>query len=649
MSRNEANLRTRSPGDGRESSLLRLLFWTYAVVASIYIVWRFQSTLSLEHPIFGTVFFVAELLCLVSSLAFYGFICSPPRRDVAPRPRDGLSVDVFITTYDESIDLVRSTTVAARNMDYPHRTWICDDGRRREIRDLAEELDVGYITRSDNTHYKAGNLNHALERTRGEFVVVLDADHILARAFLTELLGYFDADPKLALVQIPQVYYNIDSYQHSVSEPRRSLWHEASVFHHQMQPGADARGAAFFVGTGAILRRESLLAIGGFATDSVTEDIHTSIRLHAAKFHTRYVDRPLGYLLAPETPLAYASQRLRWAQGAMQVLRREKLLWKPGLSAWQRLGYLNSLCGYLFAYQHLVFYLAPGVFLYTGVSPISVDPDLGLPIFAAYITFSLALYKVAAAPHARLLLGECYKMLNLGVHIRGSLSLLRPSGLPFRVTPKGEHHGLPLFLIAPAAAILLFNLTAVGAGIVQIMHGTTSVPALVFTTTLAAFFAVAGALAVLHAFERREHAESFVFPVSFESKLYDEDGHEWGIARLRRINHQIAYLCVDAPLAADDWHSLDLTPVGIDRRIRIRSVGQRRTRRFGDREWTIKVALEPLLPSERDAMDRHLIDQALPKLFSRFDEAGIRSVRRPGRTGSTTDGFEYLPVRSEIV
>ena len=628
---------------------LRFVFLGYAVLASSYMLWRFHSTLSLEHPIFGITFYLAEFVGVISSLVFYRILCGVHRSDVAPPPRSEHSVDVFVTTYDESLELVRSTVVAARDMHYPHATWICDDGRRPEMRALADDLGVGYITRRDNADFKAGNLNHAMTRTTGELIVVLDADHLLSKNFLTALLGYFDDDPKLALVQIPQVYYNVDSYQHSVSARRGMLWHEASLFHHRMQPGADAYDAAFFVGTGAILRRSALEKVAGFATESITEDIHTSIRLHAAGYSTRYVDRRLGYLLAPDTPLAYACQRLRWAQGAMQVLRSEPGLWRRGLRFSQRVSYLNSLLGYLLSYQHLVFYLAPGIFLYTGVSPISVDPELGFPIFVAYIAFSLALYKTIAAPEARLFLGECYKMLNLAIHIRGSLSLVWPSGPSFRVTPKGEHDGLPLFVVIPVLLLFLFNLTAVGAGVVQIVHGSRPLGGVILATAFSSFFAIAGALGVLHALERRSNTEPFAFPVCFPAALRGSSGHEIVAAKVRRLNHQVVYLSMTTRVPDQEIETLDLSQLGIEKPIRVHPIELQAARHLGNESWVMKLSLEPLSGIERDSLDRYVLDEALPAFFARFDEKAASPSTDTGEAWLLADDFRYLPIRSGIV
>ena len=518
--------------------LRNILFATYVAVSVAYLVWRGLYTLNFLNPVYSIVFFIAETCSVLASAVFYALIVRRSDPPPLPAPPVWPSIDVLIATYDEEPSLVRTTAVAARDMLGAHRTWICDDGRRAPIEALAREIGVGYLTRDGNAHYKAGNLNAALARTDGELVLVLDADHVPRPQILQRLVPYFQ-DPGLALVQTPQVYYNIDSYQHDVSIRKHRLWHEASVFHHLMQPGANHRGASFFVGTGALLRRSALRAIDGFATGSITEDIHTSMRLHAAGYRSLYVDEALGYLLAPDTPYAYSNQRLRWAQGAMQILRRENPIRKRGLNFWQRVSYMNSLAGYLAAYQHLLFYLSPALFLAFGLSPIAVDPRLAFPMFVGHIVIDIAIYKYLARPYARLFLGECYKMLSMALYIRASVTLFRPDGLLFRVTPKGKHSGLPWSLWLPSSVLFAINLTAVGLGVARFAHGDAYPGAVALTTFFAAFFSIAGALALVHAYERRAAHEAFAFPADFTAVLAGVG--ESAMLSVGRINHHVVY------------------------------------------------------------------------------------------------------------
>lgn len=613
----------------------RALVGLHAALALPYLLWRAAYTLNTEHPVYAAVFFVAEVFCVLSSLVFYQLVSGRAEAPVpppVPGARRPPSIDVFICTYDEDVDLLRTTAVAARDMDGPHATWICDDGRRPAVEALAREIGVGYRTRPSNEHYKAGNLNAALVGTHGELLLVLDADHVPRRQMAARLAAQF-ADAEVALVQTPQVYYNIDSYQHHVSTRARRLWHEATVFHHMMQPGAARHNAAFFVGTGAMLRRAAIEKVGGFATDSITEDIDTSMRLHDAGYRSVYVDEALGYLLAPDTPLAYAGQRLRWAQGAMQILRREGLRLRPNLTAWQRVTYLNSLAGYLAAWQHLLFYVAPGLFIATGITPIAVDPTIGFPIFVARIVFDLVVYLLLGAPHARLFLGECYKMLTVAIFLRASATLLFPKGLRFLVTPKGLHTGLPLEIVLPAAALFVFNLTAVGFGLFRLVQGDPHPGALVLTTFFAAQFSIASALALAHAWERRGAHERFAFPVAFPAA----DG-----LVVRRLNHDLAYAVATREVTVGEATSLDL---GLGHPVPARVVASERT---GGGSSVVKLELAPLAPADRDTLDHYFFNVALPGFLQGLRDAPTGPPPDPVLTDATPTN-ELLVVRSGIL
>src|SRR5688572_15101213 len=189
----------------------RILLGTYALGWLGYLTYRLAFTLDGASPWASIPLLLAEVVGFASSIVFYALIGGRrPQEAARPAPRY-FSVDVLIATYNEDVALVRKTALAARDMEYPHQTFICDDGRRPEMAALARELGIGYLTRPDNRHYKAGNLNHALAQTHGEVVAILDADHVPTARFLARLLGHFD-DPSVALVQVPQLYYNIDSF-----------------------------------------------------------------------------------------------------------------------------------------------------------------------------------------------------------------------------------------------------------------------------------------------------------------------------------------------------------------------------------------------------------------------------------------------------
>jgi len=621
------------------------IFVVYVVLSLLYLIWRALFTLNFENPIYAGIFFMAEVIGILAAVVFYALIVRRKDEPLRPLPQTWPTIDVLIATYNEDPDLVRTTAVAARDLRGPHRTWICDDGRRPAIAELAREIGVGYLMRSSSEHFKAGNLNNALAHTDGELVLVLDADHV-ARPQMLERLAPLFADPRLALAQTPQVYYNIDSYQHYAHPRKRSLWHEATIFHHAMQPGANRLGTSFFVGTGALLRRAALAQIGGFATGSITEDIHTSMRLHAAGYRSAYVDEALGYLLAPDTPYAFAGQRLRWAQGAMQILRRENPLRKRGLSFWQRVCYFNSLSGYLLAYQHLLFYLAPGLYLMASLSPIAVDQPLALPVFVGNILLGLGTYKILARPYARVFLAECYKILSVALYIRAAFVLFKPEGLLFKVTPKGKHGGLPLPLVLPAAGIFLFNLTAAGLGSARLLQGDAFPGAVLLTTLFAIMFAIAGALALVHAYERRTAHEAFSFPLAVRAVL--RGGAHPQEVDVRRLNHAVAFVVAREPIAEGAQVQLDLRFAGIEREVEA-TVEAAEAAAKG---VVIKLSLRNLSSVERDALDNYFFNTALPRLFAEFSDspAGPPADDKTAPNLPLAQGAPlYLPVRSELI
>jgi len=261
--------------------------------------------------------------------------------------------------------VVRRTLIGALAMTYPHETYLLDDGRRPEMEALAKELGVGYITRPDNVGAKAGNLNWAMGRTSGDFIAIFDADHVPLRQFLDRTLGYF-ADPTVAFVQTPQEFYNVESFQHLTKAAQKRSWHQQQLFYRVLQPGKDNWNSTFFCGSCGVMRRAALEEVGGFATETITEDMHTSFRLHAKGWSSAYHNEVLALGLAAQTATPYHLQRLRWGQGTMQMLRKERLFTNSGLSIHQRINYFASVLHYFDGYQRLLLYMAPSLAVATG-------------------------------------------------------------------------------------------------------------------------------------------------------------------------------------------------------------------------------------------------------------------------------------------
>ncbi len=220
----------RRPPPPLAHSPARELLWQFlAIVALVlganYIRWRWTSSLNFDALWFAIPLAVAETLAYVGLLLFTFNLWKtrdvprqPPPRTVSecsdhPPPEDRpLSVDVFITTYNEEEELVRLSIRDATQLHYPHpldlRIHVLDDGRRPTMRQVAQEEGVHYITRGNNVGFKAGNLRNAMEQTSGDFIVICDADTRLFPTFLEHTLGYF-RDNDVAWVQTPQWFYDL--------------------------------------------------------------------------------------------------------------------------------------------------------------------------------------------------------------------------------------------------------------------------------------------------------------------------------------------------------------------------------------------------------------------------------------------------------
>jgi cellulose synthase (UDP-forming) len=258
----ETNIDKLLPQTEQERHRARVHIFRVIAVADIllalyYFSFRYTESVNVNALWFAVPLLIAETYSFIDTLLFV-FMMWKPRLRKAPPPPTNATVDVFITTYSEEIELVRTTAEAALRIRYPHRTYVLDDGNRPEMRAICDEIGCGYITRGKEwenrpRHAKAGNVNNALTLTEGDFILILDADQIPEPEILDRTLGYFD-DPKVAFVQTPQYFYNIDK-----DDPFGS---QAPLFYGPIQQGKDGWNAAFFCGSNAVLRREALFQLG---------------------------------------------------------------------------------------------------------------------------------------------------------------------------------------------------------------------------------------------------------------------------------------------------------------------------------------------------------------------------------------------------
>ena len=374
---------------------------------------------------------------------------------------------------------------------------------RQQERESSDLIRCRYIARTKIAgkphHAKAGNINHAIFSgdTNGSFILTLDADHIPKPQFLKRVLPYFFSynqwtgkyeGNRIAFVQTPQDFYNLpegDPYGHS-----------AHLFYGPIQQGKDGLNSAFYTGTNAVLRREALLnvglqyfsdaldkdatrisefdLIGGMSSSSITEDMNTAMRLHGAGWQSAYHNELLAEGLAPDDLVSTLKQRLRWAQGTIQVLVQENPLTKAGLSFWQRLQYFQTMYSYFSGFATLIFILCPIIFFFTGIIPVKAfGADFAIHFFPAFIinrlTFLAATWGI---PAGELWRSEQYAIALFPLFIQAVWSVFSRTPLNFQVTPKQRQSGKYLNLIIPQLTIVILTLVGMTWSLIRFAMGT---------------------------------------------------------------------------------------------------------------------------------------------------------------------------------
>ncbi len=288
-----------------------------------------------------------------------------------------ITVDVFITTYGEDLEIIQRTTKAAHALRGSHNTYILDDGKSEEVQLLAKKLHVGYIRRAGNEGAKAGNVNYALSQTKGQFFVIFDADFVPSSDFLYETLPFFE-DFRTAFVQTPQHYDNLDN---TISRGAGYMQH---LFYALIQQGKNRFNAAFCVGTNVVFRRSAIQAIGGMYQASKSEDIWTSLRLHEAGYKSVYIPNILAVGKTPNSIKAYTKQQLRWATGGFEILFQDNPLRNHKLTVDQRLQYFGTVTYYLNGMASLFLLLLPPLQIFLNLTPV----NLHLPVLTWGLYYS---------------------------------------------------------------------------------------------------------------------------------------------------------------------------------------------------------------------------------------------------------------------
>ncbi|MDX2272381.1 MAG: glycosyltransferase [Cyanobacteriota bacterium] len=467
-----------------------------------YLSWRITRTINTDALWISIPLLVVEIYAYFGALMFMVGMGRPRTRnsvslrEMVPPLAVYPDVDIFITHYNEGRAIIEPTVRHCLTLDYPLEKchiYVLDDGKVPEVAAMAAELGVHYITRPTNLHFKAGNINHALleAKTFGEFILTLDCDHIPKPYFLQRVLPYFYelnegqwVPNRVAFVQTPQYFYNLPA-----EDP---FGHRASLFYGPIQKGKDGLGAAFYTGTNALLRREAVVQValqrltqevkrqgldqalnhyayeGGLSTTSITEDMETAMNLHAKGWQSVYHHETLAEGLAPEDLQSALKQRLRWAQGTIQVLVKDNPLVKPGLNWGQRLAYFQTMYSYFGGFAVVVYLLCPIIYFLTEIPPVkALNTQFVLHLVPFLVLNRLTFISSSwGIPAKELWRAEQFAVALFPIQIQAVWSVLTGHKIKFEVTSKQRKSGIYLGLIKPQLAFIGLTVgSAVWAGI----------------------------------------------------------------------------------------------------------------------------------------------------------------------------------------
>ncbi|MEN6419261.1 MAG: glycosyltransferase family 2 protein [Clostridiaceae bacterium] len=404
------------------------IFILATVSSIIYLVWRAVFTLPLHNGavslVFGILLLGSEIAAALGTYELYWRKSHLNKMDIK-RPDVPLDwypdVDVLIATHNESVELLYKTVNAITFLDYPDKrkvhVYISDDGNRPEVAKLAEELKVGYIGLAGNKHAKSGNYNNALAHTSSPLVATFDADMIVRHDFLMETVPYFylprvkkledgtwalreesEIDPnyRIGFIQTPQSFYNPDLFQFNLYA-EHNIPNEQDFFSREINVMRNSSNAVAYTGSNTVLSRAALEEIGGFPTDTITEDFETGIRIQAKGYTAYSTSEPLASGLAPTSIKSMVTQRVRWARGVIQSIRNTKLLTNKGLPVDARISYMVSYSYWWSFARRLVFTFAPIMFALFNQQVVITTFWQIMAIWApSYIFYSLAMRSLSS-------------------------------------------------------------------------------------------------------------------------------------------------------------------------------------------------------------------------------------------------------------
>jgi cellulose synthase (UDP-forming) len=438
-----------------------------SVLMVIFGIWWFQPYHIPHNWSGGWHFFDFFLFIILSYIvwheiimeAFAWYMAAYMKRPSLPLPPEKNLRVAYCTAFvpgAEPYDLLEKTLKAIVDVDYPHDTWLLDEGDDFEAKKICQRYGVKHYSRKGKNDFntdtgkfmkktKGGNYNSWLYHYGHQYDIVAqhDVDFLPRKDFLMRTLGYFH-DPKVAFVGTPQIYGNLDE-----SWIARGAAEQTYGFYGPLQKGFYGHDMTLLIGANHIIRVEAYRDIDGYAAH-IAEDMLTGMKLYAHRKNWKsiYVPEPLLIGEGPTTWAAYFGQQMRWSYGCMDIVFRHSaaLLSKMNLRRIFNYSILQQF--YFSGVAQVAGVILLTIYFLFGISPSNINflplIELYVPLILFQILFQLYLQRFNIDPDKEKGLLSYGKLLSLAswpVFFMAFMGVVRGKNITYVVTPKGEGGG----------------------------------------------------------------------------------------------------------------------------------------------------------------------------------------------------------------
>ncbi|MBI2579432.1 MAG: glycosyltransferase [Candidatus Aenigmarchaeota archaeon] len=377
----------------RKSSIIlgimaALIFYYFAYE----IIYVFPKVTSAAGTTLNIILVSAEMLTAVFSIYLYHSVfCSMEWRHINYR---GLKKFPFATiqipVFNEPVRTVKDTVKACKAQDYPKERYeiiVADDStdtkKMKMLEKLCRKEGVKFFHRDHRRGYKAGALNDVLGHSKGEVLVLLDADDMPEKTFLSHSIEVLTSSDKIAFVQSRNAERN--DGKNLVTSIGRMI---RDLFFGSIMKSKDMRKLSIFCGSSGVIKRSVVEEMGGWPEQTVTEDIDISTKIFAKGYVSKFINPVECKGLLPVSFSSLTGQTYRWAHGTTKtlMLRWRNIMKIPGF--WRKSEHFLSCATYVLGPSILIIDLVMAAHLLLKIPIFHMYEPVGVWVFGVGLTLS---------------------------------------------------------------------------------------------------------------------------------------------------------------------------------------------------------------------------------------------------------------------